>query len=385
MALNAKGLKGKAEIHMRKLKMWLLGLAAAAMLSVSACAQEIPEGSLNGNGSVSTEEKQAGNEDGNAQAVSSSGNTGDRVTSASGTSFNLADVPAYSGQPYVAVNGNVPYFTEADLTDVSFESYSDLDSLGRCGVAYASVSQDTMPTEKRGSIGEVKPTGWHTAKYDNVDGKYLYNRCHLIGYQLTAENANAKNLITGTRYLNVQGMLPFENMAADYVKETGNHVMYRVTPIFEGDNLVASGVLMEAESVEDQGEGVLFCVYVYNVQPGITIDYATGESWADGSGNAGSGTAGQGAAGNGGTQNAGSTGISQHSSAGSGSSGGSFGSSGGSQAAVQTYILNTNSKKFHLPSCSSATQMKAVNRKEFTGTRDELIAEGYEPCKSCNP
>ena len=262
--------------------MWLLGLAAAAMLSVSACAQEIPEESLNGNGSVRAEENQAESADGDSQAVSSSENGGNRVSSASGTSFNLADVPAYSGQPYVAVNGNVPYFTDADLTDVSFESYSDLDSLGRCGVAYASVSQDTMPTEKRGSIGEVKPTGWHTAKYDNVDGKYLYNRCHLIGYQLTAENANVKNLITGTRYLNVQGMLPFENLTADYVKETGNHVMYRVTPVFESDNLVASGVLMEAESVEDQGEGVLFCVYVYNVQPGIAIDYATGESSADG-------------------------------------------------------------------------------------------------------
>ena len=232
MALKGIGLNGKAEIHMRKLKMWLLGLAAAAMLSVSACAQEIPEGSLNGNGSVSAEENQAESADGDSQAVSSSENGGNRVSSASGTSFNLADVPAYSGQPYVAVNGNVPYFTDADLTDVSFESYSDLDSLGRCGVAYASVSQDTMPTEKRGSIGEVKPTGWHTAKYDNVDGKYLYNRCHLIGYQLTAENANVKNLITGTRYLNVQGMLPFENLTADYVKETGNHVMYRVTPVW---------------------------------------------------------------------------------------------------------------------------------------------------------
>ena len=370
MALKGIGLNGKAEIHMRKLKMWLLGLAAAAMLSVSACAQEIPEGSLNGNGSVSAEENQAESADGDSQAVSSSENGGNRVSSASGTSFNLADVPAYSGQPYVAVNGNVPYFTDADLTDVSFESYSDLDSLGRCGVAYASVSQDTMPTEKRGSIGEVKPTGWHTAKYDNVDGKYLYNRCHLIGYQLTAENANVKNLITGTRYLNVQGMLPFENLTADYVKETGNHVMYRVTPVFEGNNLVASGVLMEAESVEDQGEGVLFCVYVYNVQPGIAIDYATGESWADGSGSAGS-TAGQGTAGNGSSQNQ---------SAGSGAAG----SSGGG-ATVQTYILNTNSKKFHLPSCTSVTQMKAANRQEFTGTRDEVIADGYEPCKNCNP
>lgn len=150
--------------------------------------------------------------------------------------------------------------------------------MGRCGVAYASVGKDLMPTEERGSIGQVKPSGWHTIKYDNVDGKYLYNRCHLIGYQLTAENANEKNLITGTRYLNVQGMLSFKNMAADYVKETGNHVLYRVTPVFEGSNLVESGVLMEAESVEDKGEGILYCVYVYNVQRGININYATGDS-----------------------------------------------------------------------------------------------------------
>ena len=194
--------------------------------------------------------------------------------------FDLASVPAYSGQPYAIVNDNKPYFTDADLTAVSFETYSDLDSLGRCGLAYASVGKDLMPTEERGSIGQVKPSGWHTIKYDNVDGKYLYNRCHLIGYQLTAENANEKNLITGTRYLNVQGMLPFENMVADYVKETGNHVLYRVTPVFEGSNLVASGVQIEAWSVEDDGEGICFNVYCYNVQPGVEIDYASGESQA---------------------------------------------------------------------------------------------------------
>ena len=256
--------------------MWLLGLAAAAMLSVSACAQEIPEESLNGNGSVSAEENQAESADGDSQAVSSSENGGNRVSSASGTSFNLADVPAYSGQPYVAVNGNVPYFTDADLTDVSFESYSDLDSLGRCGVAFACLCKETMPTEKRGEIGQVRPSGWHTVKYDTVDGKYLYNRCHLIGYQLSAENANTRNLITGTRYLNTQGMLPFENLVADYIKETGNHVLYRVTPIFSGDDLVAKGVEMEAWSVED--DGVCFHVYCYNNQPGIQIDYATGDS-----------------------------------------------------------------------------------------------------------
>ena len=164
------------------------------------------------------------------------------------------------------------------MTTSSFERYAPLDSLGRCGVAYANIGKDIMPTEERGSIGMVKPSGWHSIRYENVDGKYLYNRCHLIGYQLSAENANTSNLITGTRYLNIQGMLPFENMVADYIRETGNHVLYRVTPIYEGDNLVASGVLMEAYSVEDEGDGICFNVYCYNVQPGIVIDYATGAS-----------------------------------------------------------------------------------------------------------
>ena len=198
--------------------------------------------------------------------------------------FSLSNVAVYSGSPYVEINQNVPYFADSELSKTSYEYYSDLDSLGRCGVCVASVGQDIMPTEKRGDIGSVKPTGWHTVKYAGVvDGNYLYNRCHLIGYQLTGENANNKNLITGTRYLNVEGMLPFENMVADYVKETGNHVMYRVTPVFDGNNLLASGVLMEAKSVEDNGAGILFNVFCYNVQPGVTIDYATGDSALDGS------------------------------------------------------------------------------------------------------
>mgnify|MGYP000027207218 CR=1 FL=1 len=191
--------------------------------------------------------------------------------------IQLDSIPEYSGKPYVVINDNQPFFTDADLTEEPFESYSDLDELGRCGVAYANICIDLMPTEERGSISQVKPTGWHTVKYDCVDGKYLYNRCHLIGWQLTA---NKQNLITGTRYLNIEGMLPFENMVADYVKETGNHVLYRVTPVFEGSNLVASGVQMEAWSVEDDGEGICFNVYCYNVQPGVEIDYASGESQA---------------------------------------------------------------------------------------------------------
>ena len=187
-------------------------------------------------------------------------------------------IPAYSGNDYLILNNNIPDFSTSDLTTNSFEEYSPLDSLGRCGVAFANIGTDIMPTESRESISSVKPSGWHSVKYDIVEGKYLYNRSHLIGFQLTAENANDRNLITGTRYFNATLMLPYENMVADYIKETNNHVLYRVTPIYEGNNLVATGVQMEAKSVEDNGEGIEFIVFVYNVQPGITIDYATGSS-----------------------------------------------------------------------------------------------------------
>lgn len=201
-----------------------------------------------------------------------------RWQSAPGNSQSVVDVPPFSGEPYVIINDNEPDFTEADMVSTGYEYYSNLDFLGRCGYAMACIGTEMMPTEERGSIGQIKPSGWHTVKYDFVDGKYLYNRCHLIGFQLTGENANECNLITGTRYLNVEGMLPFENMVADYVKETGNHVLYRVTPIFDGAELVARGVQMEAKSVEDNGEGICFNVFAYNNQPGVTIDYATGES-----------------------------------------------------------------------------------------------------------
>jgi DNA-entry nuclease len=194
------------------------------------------------------------------------------------TVYTADNIPAYSGEAYVVLADNVPGFSDDELTDEAFEYYSDLDELGRCGVAYANICQELMPTEKRGDISKVKPTGWQTVQYDIVDGGYLYNRCHLIGYQLAGENDNEKNLITGTRYMNVDGMLPFENMVTDFVKETGYHVRYRVTPVFQGLELVARGVQMEAMSVEDNGAGICFNVFVYNVQPGITIDYATGES-----------------------------------------------------------------------------------------------------------
>ncbi len=194
--------------------------------------------------------------------------------------IDLDSIPEFSNTPYVEINGNVPFFTDEDMTTESYETYAPLDTLGRCGETKACIGRDLMPTEDRGNIGQVKPSGWQTVKYDFVDGKYLYNRCHLIGFQLTGENANRENLITGTRYMNVEGMLPFENMVADYIKDTDNHVLYRVTPIFQGSELVARGVLMEAKSVEDNGAGILFCVYVYNNQPGVEIDYLTGESKA---------------------------------------------------------------------------------------------------------
>jgi DNA-entry nuclease len=287
------------------------------------------------------------------------------ITTAS--SFSLSDVPAYSGKAYTSVNGNVPYFTAAELTTTSFETYSDLDTLGRCGVTYACIGQDLMPTKERGSIGMVKPTGWHTVRYDDlVDGKYLYNRCHLIGYQLTGENANTQNLITGTRYLNIEGMLPFENMVADYIQETNNHVLYRVTPIFEGNNLLANGVLMEGYSVEDKGAGVSYCVFAYNVQPGIEIDYATGESkLADGAQQEEQKTATV-------TPTPSPEPEKQEPVT-------------GSEASQADYILNTNTKKFHYPTCSSVNDMKEKNKQEFFGTRDEAIALGYSPCGRCKP
>lgn len=264
--------------------------------------------------------------------------------SSSTASVSLSDIPAFSGEPYVVIDDNEPNFPEEDFTSEGFEEYSPLDDLGRCGVAYANVGIETMPTEERGSISNVKPTGWQSVQYDFVDGKSLYNRCHLIGFQLTGENANRQNLITGTRYMNVDGMLPFENMVADYVKETENHVLYRVTPIFEGDNLVANGVQMEAESVEDKGEGVCFNVYVYNNQPGVTIDYATGDSWASDEEQP--------------TQSSGED---------------------------TTYILNTSLHKFHKPDCSSVDTISPSNKQTYTGSREDLINQGYEACGKCKP
>ena len=255
---------------------------------------------------------------------------------------SLEEVPAYSGEPFAVLNGNTPLFTQEDMTDESYEYYGDLDRLNRCTYTMASIGPDLMPTEERGAIGQIKPTGWVTAKYDFVDGKYLYNRCHLIGFQLTGENANEANLIPGTRYMNVDGMLPFENMVADYIKETGNHVLYRVIPVFEGDNLVAGGVTMEAWSVEDNGEGICFYVYVYNVQPGVTIDYATGESQL--------------------AQPVADT-----------------------DEDVLRFVANVSSKKFHDGDCSQAESIKSENKETFETTRSQMIAWGFTPAGCCNP
>ena len=253
-------------------------LVLSLVLSLAGCSGADIADSINPSQNESTTVQTDNAGGSNSSNKNNSADKNDILAAGTDSPDWRATLPEYGDSPYVIVNNNEPFFTENDMTADSFEYYGELDGLGRCTVAYASIGKDLMPTEKRGSIGSVKPTGWHTVKYDIVDGKYLYNRCHLIGYQLTAENANKNNLITGTRYLNVDGMLLFENMVADYIKETNNHVLYRVTPIFTGDNLLADGVLMEAESVEDNGEGISYNVFCYNVQPGVKIDYVTGDS-----------------------------------------------------------------------------------------------------------
>jgi len=281
--------------------------------------------------------------------------------------ISLESIPEFDGKtPFVKINDGVPYFTDSDMTTKSYEKYAELDSLGRCGVTIACIGKDIMPTEDRGSIGVVKPSGWHTVKYDIVDGKYLYNRCHLIGYQLTGENANRENLITGTRYMNVDGMLPFENMVADYVKETENHVLYRVTPIFKGSNLVAHGVLIEAKSVEDNGEGIEFCVYVYNNQPGIIIDYRNGESKLD------DGTKFPESAPEENPDNIPET--------------DSDNTTDESPKEEKTYIINKNSKKVHSEDCRYAKDIKEENKEVYTGTLDDLLSDGeFSACGTCKP
>ena len=259
-------------------------------------------------------------------------------------SDSVMDVPPFSGEAFAVLNDNCPEFSDDELTTKAYEYYSDLDGYGRCGYATACIGTELMPTEERESISSVKPSGWVQAQYDCVEGKSLYNRCHLIGFQLTGENANEKNLITGTRYMNVEGMLPFENMIADYVKETERHVLYRVTPVFDGANLVARGVQLEAISVEDHGAGICFNVYVYNNQPGVYIDYTNGQSSLEQQGLA-----------------------------------------TGGLSTESEYILNIKSKKFHRSDCGQVESIDDDNRKQFAGNRSELIDSGYSAAKCCNP
>lgn len=266
----------------------------------------------------------------------------------------------YSGKPYAVVNGGIPSFSQTGTA--SWERYGELDRLGRCTAAEACIGRDIMPTLTRGPIGQIKPTGWQTAKYDFVDGKYLYNRCHLIGFQLTGENANERNLITGTRYLNTKGMLPFENMVADYIKDTGNHVMYRCTPVFAGNESVARGVHLEAYSVEDKGDGICLNVFIFNVQPGVKIDYLTGESSLE-------------------NESTAPTPTQRPSSAPQPTPK----PSPSSTAQAQSYVLNTKTKVFHYASCRHVSSIKAANRKNFTGSRGALIKDGFKPCGSCHP
>lgn len=320
-----------------KLSIKLLALLLALLFLFTACEMpRLPFGpSADGpsdNGSISIED-----------------NSGIGTSAAPvGTICRLSDIPRYSGKAYVTVNGGEPNFTEADLVTQSYETYGALDTLGRCTVCIASIGVDLMPTEDRESISSVTPSGWINKEYDKnlVDGRYVYNRCHLIGFQLTGENANRENLITGTRYLNIEGMLPFENMIASYVKETENHVLFRVTPVFDGDNLVASGVLMEAKSVEDDGEGICFAVFAYNVQPGIVIDYKTGNNALSGE---------------------------------------ELPAAPSYEQGETLYVLNVSSKRVHRPECSGVADMAAHNKQETYETLASLTSRGFKTCGTCKP
>ncbi len=305
---------------------FFLPIILSALIGLAGC----------GSGGTSASESES-----TAASETDNSNASDRLATASEIAVSLDEIPDYCGDPWIEINGNVPFFSDEEKTTDVFEEYSDLDALGRCGTAYANICRELMPTEQRGDISEVHPTGWQSSRYDFVDGESLYNRCHLIAHELAGEDANEKNLITGTRYFNVDGMQDFENMVTDYVKETGNHVLYRVTPLFEGDDLVARGAVMEAYSVEDEGDGICYCVYCYNVQPGIEIDYATGDNWLAGE--------------------------------------------EAKTDAEGTYILNTNSMKFHRPDCEGVSDISEQNKQEYTGSRSALIEQGYTPCGNCNP
>lgn len=309
--------------------------------------------------STSPNESIANDYDGKFNSEAKESDDGTEQTDVILQKVSINNIPKYSGNAYISINSGKPYFSESEKENKEqFEYYSSLDDLGRCGVAYANICKEVMPTEERGTIGQIRPSGWHTVKYNGiVDGNYLYNRCHLIGYQLAGENANELNLITGTRYLNIVGMLEFENMVGAYVEETNNHVLYRVTPIFNGNDLVAQGVEIEAWSVEDEGSGICFNVFCYNVQPGIEIDYATGDSWI-----------------------AGDSYVEEKQSE---SSSVEESQTNLNEQELREFILNKNTKKFHLPTCSSVDSMAEKNKEIYEGTVDEIKEKGYTPCSRC--
>lgn len=371
----------------------LSGTEAAGHVAGAAVAGEDSSGALGSKDNVD------GAQGGSAPSEADSGANGTGQADAGKPQDDLVNnnsyvsldaIPAYDGKAYVAVNNNEPFFMDSDMTTTAFENYSDLDSLGRCGVAYANICKEIMPTEKRGKIGMIKPSGWHTVKYDVIKDRYLYNRCHLIGYQLAGENANPKNLITGTRYLNVEGMLPFENLVADYVNNTGNHVLYRVTPMFSDSNLVANGVLIEAKSVEDNGGGILFNVYCYNVQPGVGINYENGDSWLDGTTsqqqsaqtdtpqNEGSQSSNGSMAGALAGESGSSSSITGSASSGSDSSAAENSVSDSSNSETMVHITATG-KKYHRAGC------RTLKKSDTEVTLDEAKSMGLSPCGICNP
>lgn len=323
--------------HLTKLFALLLVLA----LFLTGCDLPLPGGSTGGG-------TQNGPSDGDSITIEDNSGIGTSDAPV-GTICRLSDIPRYSGEAYVMLNGGEPDFSASELVTTSYETYGDLDALGRCTVCISSIGVDLMPTEDReDSLSSVTPSGWLQKEYDKdlVDGSFLYNRCHLIGFQLTGENAKRENLITGTRYLNIKGMLPFESMIASYIKETENHVLFRVTPVFDGENLVASGVLMEARSVEDDGDGICFAVFAYNVQPGIVIDYKTGESALSGEALPEAPTYEQG---------------------------------------TTLYVLNVSSKRVHRPECSGVANMAEHNKQETYETLASLLSRGFHACSICDP
>ena len=359
-----------------------LALAFSFALPATGCSISISDSSAGTGSSIS----------------STDGSSGEGARSAQAT---IADIPAYTGALCIDINHGMPGFTAQDEARGTFMQFSDLDFEGRCGTAFARIGPDTVSNEKRGDISQVHPSGWVQRKYSFVDDGMLYNRSHLIAHQLCGENANEKNLITGTRTFNAVGMLYYEELVGDYVRSTGNHVLYRVTPLFAANDLVARGVQMEAKSIEDNGEAVQFNVFVYNVEPGVAIDYVTGESWessetpqvtSKGSATittAAAARADKAAAGsvNGskadGESSSGSDASSSGNDAGDGAGRNSASSQGASEQ--QDYILNVKNKKFHKPDCSAGPDISSANKQNFTGTRDQLIARGYSPCGICKP